>query len=120
MLLWTANRNEAFQPFDELFSEKPLAEKTVYQQVTQQLPEYFATRPLIPMPGAKSMNLVELLRAPANASPKSLRDQLDAIRQLWKPLIGDVLDCHLADCRRDSPARKNWPIRMRSPTRRLR
>jgi glycosidase len=92
LLLWTANRNEAFQPFEELFAEKPLAEQTVYRQVTQQLPEYFATRPLIPMPGAKSMNLVELLRAPATASPKSLREQLDLVRQLWKPLLGDALD----------------------------
>ena len=92
LLLWTANRNEAFQPFEELFAEKPLAEQTVYRQVTQQLPEYFATRPLIPMPGAKSMNLVELLRAPATTSPKSLREQLDLLRQLWKPLLGDALD----------------------------
>ncbi|HEY3628222.1 MAG TPA: alpha-amylase family glycosyl hydrolase [Terracidiphilus sp.] len=95
LLLWTANRNEAFQPFEELFAEKPLAEQTVYRQVTQKLPEYFATRPLIPLPGARPMNLVELLRAPATASPKSLREQLDLVRQLWKPLIGDVLDRHL-------------------------
>jgi glycosidase len=92
LLLWTANRNEAFQPFEELFAEKPLAEQTVYRQVTQQLPEYFATRPLIPMPGAKPMNLVDLLRAPATTSPKSLREQLELLRQLWKPLLGDALD----------------------------
>ena len=54
LLLWTANRNEAFQPFEELFEDKTLAEKTVYRQVTQQLPEYFATRPLIPLPGRQS------------------------------------------------------------------
>ena len=94
LLLWTANRNEAFQPFEELFAEKPLAEQTVYQQVTQKLPEYFATRPLIPLPGAKPMNLVELLRAPA-AAGKSLREQLDLVRQMWKPLLGDLLDRHL-------------------------
>ena len=92
MLLWTANRNEAFKPFEELFAEATLAERTVYKQVTQQLPDYFATRPLIPLPGAKSMNLVELLRAPATASPKSLREQLDLVRQMWKPLLGDALD----------------------------
>ena len=40
-------------------------------------------------------NLVELLRAPATASPKSLREQLDLVRQLWRPLIGDILDRHL-------------------------
>src|SRR6516225_8259213 len=34
LMLWTANRNEAFQPFAELFEDKPLAERTVYKQVT--------------------------------------------------------------------------------------
>jgi len=92
LLLWTANRNEAFQPFGELFEEKTLAEKTVYRQVTQQLPDYFATRPLIPLPDAKPMNLLELLRAPAVGAPRSLTDQLALIRKLWKPLLGDSLE----------------------------
>jgi len=96
LLLWTANRNEAFKPFDELFEEKTLAEKTVYRQVTQQMPEYFATRPLISLPNAKPMNLLELLRAPAIQSPKSLADQLKLIRALWKPLLGDKID-HLLE-----------------------
>jgi glycosidase len=92
MLLWTANRNEAFKPFEELFEDKPLAEKTVYRQVTQQMPEYFATRPLIPVPDAKPMNLLDLLRAPAVGAPRSLADQLALIRKLWKPLLGDALE----------------------------
>jgi glycosidase len=92
MLLWMANRNEAFDPFEELFADATLEEKTAYRQVTQRLPEYFSTRPLITLPGTKPMNLVELLRAPAMASPKSLREQLDLLRQLWKPLLGDALE----------------------------
>ncbi|MGD0903325.1 MAG: alpha-amylase family glycosyl hydrolase [Terracidiphilus sp.] len=92
MLLWTANRNEAFLPFEELFAEKTLAERTVYRQVTEQLPAYFATRPLIPLPNAKPVNLLELLRAPALRSPRSLREQLEIIRTLWKPLLGESLD----------------------------
>jgi glycosidase len=92
LLLWTANRNEAFKPFEELFEEKPLAEKTVYRQVTRQLPEYFATRPLIPLPDAKPMNLLDLLCAPASGAPRSLADQLQLIRKLWKPLLGDSLE----------------------------
>jgi hypothetical protein len=96
LLLWTANRNEAFQPFEELFEEKSLAEKTVYRQVTRQFPDYFATRPLIPLPGAKPMNLLELLRAPAIGAPRSLADQLALIRKLWKPLLGDSLEHLLA------------------------
>jgi glycosidase len=92
LLLWTANRNEAFKPFEELFEEKSLAEKTVYRQVTRELPDYFATRPLIPLPDAPPMNLLDLLRAPAAGAPLSLRDQLSLIRKLWKPLLGDSLE----------------------------
>ena len=92
LLLWSANRNEAFKPFEELFEDRTLAEKTVYRQVTAQMPEYFATRPLIPLPGAQSISLLDLLRAPAMRSPRSLSDQLEIIRQLWKPLIGDSLE----------------------------
>src|SRR5580698_1493814 len=92
LLLWTANRNEAFRPFEELFADKSLAEKTVYRQVTQQLPDYFATRPLIPLEGAKAVSLLDLLRKPAVDSPASLSEQLALIRALWKPLLGDSLE----------------------------
>ncbi len=92
LLLWTANRNEAFKPFVELFDDESLANQTVYRQVTAGFPEYFATRPLIPLPGAQPMNLFDLLRAPALRAPHSLRDQLALIRRLWKPLIGDSLE----------------------------
>ncbi|HEY1768546.1 MAG TPA: alpha-amylase family glycosyl hydrolase [Terracidiphilus sp.] len=92
LLLWSANRNEAFKPFEELFADKPLAEKTVYGQVTAKLPEYFATRPLIPLADAKPVSLLDLLRAPALRAPGSLNEQLQAIRLLWKPLLGDSMD----------------------------
>ena len=92
LLLWTANRNEAFRPFEELFEDKTLAEKTVYRQVTKQLPEYFATRPLIPLEGAEAVSLLDLLRAPAVDSPASLSEQLELIRKLWKPLLGEELE----------------------------
>ena len=95
LLLWTANRNQAFKPFEELFEEKTLAEKTVYRQVTAQFPDYFATRPLIPLPDAKPMNLLELLRAPAVGAPNSLADQIALIRKLWKPLLGESLERYL-------------------------
>ena len=90
LLLWSANRNEAFKPFEELFEDRTLAEKTAYREVARQLPEYFATRPLIPLPDAKKVSLLELLRAPAAGA--SLKDQLELIRRLWRPLLGDSLD----------------------------
>ena len=92
LLLWSANRNEAFKRFDELFEDKPLAERTVYLNVAQNLPEYFSTRPLIPIEGARSISLFDLLRAPATGAPLSLSEQLDLIRRLWKPLLGDSME----------------------------
>jgi glycosidase len=92
LLLWSANRNQAFKPFEELFADRTLAEKTVYRKVTAQMPEYFAARPLIPLPDAKPVSLLELLQAPAAGSPASLSEQLDLIRRLWKPLLGDSLE----------------------------
>jgi glycosidase len=92
LLLWSANRNEAFKPFEELFEEKSLAERTVYRQVTKDLPKYFATRPLIPLPNAKPVNLLDLLRAPTTGAPRSLSEQLSIIRRMWKPLLGDSLE----------------------------
>ena len=92
MLLWTANRNEAFTPFAELFDDSELAEKTAYKQLTSKLGEFFATRPLIPVTGAKGMNLLEMLREPALRAPGSLTAQLGLIRKLWGPLLGDALD----------------------------
>src|SRR6185503_19714159 len=83
LLLWSANRNEAFKRFEELFEDKALAEKTVYRQVTKELPEYFATRPLIPVEGTKAISLFDLLGAPLNGAPASLSEQLALIRKLW-------------------------------------
>jgi glycosidase len=96
LLLWSANRNEAFKKFEELFRDKPLAERTVYEQVTRDLPEYFATRPLIPVEGATAISLFDLLRAPATGAPLSLSEQLELILRLWKPLLGDSLERFLA------------------------
>ncbi len=92
ILLWTANRNPAFNPFAELFDDADLAQKTAYPQVMSRLGEYFASRPLIPIGGGKGMSLIDLLRAPALRAPESLSAQLAVIRLLWRSLLGDALD----------------------------
>src|SRR6266550_1377411 len=92
MLLWMANRNEAFRPFEELFEDRGLAEQTAYRSVVEKLPAYFATRPLVPMEDSEPQSLLDVLRAPAVAAPASLREQLDLIRIKWRRLIGESLD----------------------------
>ncbi len=95
ILLWMANRNPAFQPFLELFDDQKLAEETIYRETTKTLPEFFATRPLIPVSDSEKMDLIHLLLAPVMAAPDSLRDQLAMIRAKWSSLLGDLLDRYL-------------------------
>jgi len=92
MLLWMANRNDAFKPFEELFADESLATQTAYKNVVENLPAYFATRPLVPLDDSKPTTLFELLRSPAICAPKSLREQLDIIRMKWKRLLGPDID----------------------------
>lgn len=88
MLLWLANQNPAFQPFKELYKDEKLAQKTAYKEVTAELRSYFATRPET---GMGRGNLLDLLRAPMEASPDSLTGQLAWIRQNWSQFIGENL-----------------------------
>ncbi len=88
MLLWLANENPAFAPFRMLFEDGPLKQATVYGTVTGSFPGYFATRP--PVESGLG-TLLEALRAPMLASPDSLTGQLDVIRELWAPVLGDDL-----------------------------
>jgi len=85
-LLWLANANPAFKPFSELFTDQSLAAVTRYQQITSGLREFFSTRPPL-----KTKNLIDMLRAPALASPDSLSGQLAYIIEHWADLIGDAL-----------------------------
>jgi glycosidase len=88
MLLWLANANPAFKPFSELFTDQSLAAVTRYQQITAGLRDFFSTRPPL---GSKKQNLIDMLRAPALASPDSLSGQLAYIVEHWADLIGDAL-----------------------------
>jgi glycosidase len=88
MLLWLANANPAFKPFSELFTDQSLAAATRYQQITNGLRDFFSTRPLL---GPKKLSLIDMLRAPALASPDSLSGQLAYIAEHWAELLGDVL-----------------------------
>ena len=88
LLLWIANSNPAFAPFQILFDDKALKQQTAYTGVTKSLPQFFATRP----PIAPSLGtLLDALRAPMLASPDSLTGQLDFITENWAEYIGDDL-----------------------------
>ncbi|HEU5400061.1 MAG TPA: alpha-amylase family glycosyl hydrolase, partial [Terriglobales bacterium] len=84
VMLWLANQNPAFNPFAELFEDETLAKSTSYKQLTAALRAYFDTRPKF-----EQQNLLDVLRAPALASPDSLAGQLAFIRDKWKDILGE-------------------------------
>jgi glycosidase len=88
VLLWLANVNPAFRPFQELFDDSELRRAGAYPQLTAALDDYFETRPRF---GPNHQNVIDLLRAPALASPDSLEGQLAFMRDQWTGLIGDLV-----------------------------
>ena len=87
MMLWLANANPGFHKFIELFDATSLTKQTPYPKVTGGLREFFATKPPI---GDEGANLIDVLRAPALASPDSLSGQLAFIRDKWSRILGDA------------------------------
>jgi glycosidase len=92
LLLALANLNPGFRPFRFLFDETSLAQRTVYTQAMEELREYFAGLPPF---GPQGMNLWDLLRAPALASPDSLLSQLEYMHTHWGLLIGRAFSSRL-------------------------
>jgi len=85
LLLAIANLNPAFKQFYFLFDDSPLAKETVYPVAIDELKAHLAELPVF---GPDGMNLWDLLRAPALASPDSLFGQLEYMRKHWGLLLG--------------------------------
>jgi glycosidase len=86
--VWLANLNPALRPFGELFDDDALARDTAYRAIGEALYDFFESRPRF---GPEDQNLIDMLRAPAMASPDSLEGQLEYIRRRWADLLGDFL-----------------------------
>ena len=89
LLLWLANVNPAFGPFDELFDDADLAERTDYERLIAGLQEFFESQPVF---GREGQSLIAFLRAPALAEPDSLAGQLRYIRSRWGLVLTSFLD----------------------------
>jgi glycosidase len=88
LMLWLANANPAFEPFLELFDDSQLEYLTSYPNIIAQLDSFFETQPRF---GPDNQSLIQMLRAPALASPNSLTDQLEFIRNRWGTYLGTFL-----------------------------
>ncbi|HEU4672293.1 MAG TPA: alpha-amylase family glycosyl hydrolase [Candidatus Limnocylindrales bacterium] len=87
--VWLANANPALARYRALVDDRRLARATAYAGVVDGTGEAFRALPPF---GPDNQSLVDLLRAPALASPGSLSGQLRYIGEHWGHLVGDLLD----------------------------
>jgi len=85
LLLWASNLNPALRPYRELFDDEPLRTGTPYLEAVGSLQGHFAEAV---GRGGGAHGLLDLLRAPALASPGSIEGQLEFIRRTWSHLLG--------------------------------
>jgi glycosidase len=86
LLLWLANVNPAFSPFQELFDDAALAYEATYPRIINTLGQFFEEQPPF---GPEQQSLVAMLRSPAIAVPHSLEGQLEYILAHWGYLLGE-------------------------------
>jgi len=89
LLTRVANENPAAEPLRILVDDRPLAHGTDYPAAVGSLERFFAAQPPF---GPDGETLVDLLRAPALASPTSLAGQLRYVRDRWGSLVPGLMD----------------------------
>ncbi len=88
LLLHVTNLNPATQPYQELFDETSLKATSAYEQVVKKLSDFFNGQPSF-SGGGSGETLIQVLRAPAIASPYSLAGQLEFVIKKWGGLLGE-------------------------------
>ncbi|HEX7319842.1 MAG TPA: alpha-amylase family glycosyl hydrolase [bacterium] len=83
LALRLANTNPAFASFREFFNDDDL-NGTAYFKIFDGLHEFFKTQPPY---GPYNQHIIDMLRAPAEASPHSLEGQLLYIKEHWGMIL---------------------------------
>jgi len=86
ILLHLENNNPASSQLEELYSEKPLAQKTKYRELIDFTEKFFNNEKVF---GEEKLPLIHFLRKPLIDSPFNLDKQLDYILNKWKIFIYD-------------------------------
>ncbi len=88
ILLSLANRNPAYDDLRELFDEAPISGDPVYAGMLGFMDAFFRD---LPPGGPAGESLIELLRAPSRAHPRSLEGQLGFILERWGGVLAPYL-----------------------------
>ncbi|MBN2416911.1 alpha-amylase [bacterium] len=88
LMLWLANRNPAFSPYQDLIDEAELSARSDYRQFISLLAEFFDGQPRF---GPDNQSIPELLLEPVKVAPTSFPGQLSFILKKWSALLGPFL-----------------------------
>jgi len=88
LLLYVTNINPAAQPYQDLHDDETLENSSAYDQVIEKLRDYLDGQPAFDGQGGGD-SLVQILLAPALASPTSLAGQLEFVIKKWGALLGE-------------------------------
>ncbi len=89
LLVHVTNRNPALERYAELFSDGALRAERPYVQALERLTRFLGRQPAFGPAEGGAETLVDLLMAPARASPYSLEGQLRFILDKWGFLLGE-------------------------------
>ncbi|MBA2123703.1 hypothetical protein B9J78_02005 [bacterium Unc6] len=87
-LTFLANNNPAFEQFLELFDDKILKKNTSYLEVIYNLCRFLEKKPRF---GPYNQDIVNLLKSPVVAHPRSITGQLLYIKEHWGLLLSEEL-----------------------------
>jgi glycosidase len=89
LLVHVVNQNPALAAYQELFSDESLRSQAAYSQTIDLFSRFLGRQPGFGAAGRGVETLVEVLLAPAKASPYSLEGQLQFILDKWGFLLGE-------------------------------
>jgi len=89
LMLHVTNLNPAAQPYKELFDDNPLREASAYEALVSGLSDFLKSQPAFGAQG-QGETLIQVLRAPALASPYSLTGQLEYLMNRWGAVLGEA------------------------------
>lgn len=84
ILLWLENRNPSFTPISTLIDDGELRKMSKYDNVITEADKFFETQPRFPSVG---LSLLKMLRAPIEACPDSIAEQLRFMAKHWEKIL---------------------------------
>ena len=84
ILLWLENRNPAFDPISQLIDDDELKNESRYDAIVMDAEKFFDAQPRF---SNVEQSLLKMLRAPMEAHPDSITDQLRFIAKHWESIL---------------------------------